>query len=44
METTIYHQLAKLKVEDLLREAERVRRARRVPRTRRAERGGEQGA
>lgn len=38
MEATIYRELNQLKVQDLLREAERSRRSRRVPRTRRPER------
>lgn len=40
MESTIYRELTQLKVQDLLREAERSRRARRLPRTRRPERDG----
>ncbi|HEX6844904.1 MAG TPA: hypothetical protein VF235_07310 [Actinomycetota bacterium] len=40
MDATIYRELNQLKVQDLLREAERTRRARRTPKTRRPERDG----
>jgi hypothetical protein len=40
MEHSIYRELNQLRVQDLLREAERSRRARRLPRTRRPERDG----
>jgi hypothetical protein len=40
MESTIHRELTQLKVQDLLREAERTRRVRRTPRTRRPERDG----
>jgi hypothetical protein len=41
--TTIYMELAKLRIQDLLTEAERARRARRGQRTRRPERHQPEG-